>query len=188
MVNSESHSSNDQVPPSTTCSSPHEDGCKEADNKLIECALTLPTMKEITTKAATAVFKTADLAEDKFADYMKGGACNESFMALAECPDRDKPDKQIAMLKCMEAHSDYYHKYNEIIDEQVLKEAKSIFPGGDLGFLLGVHEFLTKGEGGCCKEQYLACMDCHIEEGLKEEEEELGPGFITFAKRLIRFL
>ena len=181
-MNSESHSSNDQVPPSTTCS-PHEGGCKEAEDKLTECMLILPKVKELTTKAVTEVFKTADY------DYMKGGACKEPFMALAECPDRDKPDKQIAMLKCMEAHSDYYHKYNEIIDKQVSKEVESMFPGGEVKLALGVHEFFTKGEGDCCKEQYFACMDCLIEEGFnEEEEEEFGPGFIKFGKWLLRLL
>ncbi|CAF2052115.1 hypothetical protein HID58_036931 [Brassica napus] len=191
MVNSESHSSNDQVPPSTTCS-PHEGGCKEAEDKLTECMLTLPKVKELTTKAMTSVFKTDashDVAEDKFADYMKGGACKEPFMALSECPDRDNTHKQIAMLKCMEAHSDYYHKYNEIIDKQVSKEVESMFPGGEVKLALGVHEFFTKGEGDCCKEQYFACMDCLIEEGFnEEEEEEFGPGFINFGKWLLRLL
>lgn len=98
MVNSESRSPNDQVPPSTC--SPHEDGCEEAVNKLAECMSTVPMMKEFGTKGLTEAFKASAFhAED---NYIKGGACKESFMALAECPDRDKPDKQAAMLDCMQ--------------------------------------------------------------------------------------
>ncbi|KAJ4895294.1 Uncharacterized protein Rs2_22088 [Raphanus sativus] len=188
MVNSESHSSNDQVPPPSTCS-PHVGDCEEAVNKLMECAMALPKVKELSKKVVTEVFKAADLHDDeevKFSDYMKGGACKESFVALAECPDEYK---QKAMLECMEAHSDYYHnKYKEIIDGEIdkgtLKELESTFPGGEVEVFLGIHEFFTKGEGGCCKEQYLASVDCVIE----EEEDQSDPLLTTFTKRLFRFL
>ncbi|KAF2548614.1 hypothetical protein F2Q70_00019765 [Brassica cretica] len=132
MVNSESRSPNDQVPPSTC--SPHEDGCEEAVNKLAECMSTVPMMKEFGTKGLTEAFKAGAFhAED---NYLKGGACKESFMALAECPDRDKPDKQAAMLDCMEAHSDYYHKYIEIVDGHVVeKSEKELFAEAEISGL-----------------------------------------------------
>ncbi|KAG2260748.1 hypothetical protein Bca52824_080042 [Brassica carinata] len=186
MVNSESRSPNDQVPPSTC--SPHEDGCKEALNKLAECASTVPMMKEFGTKGLTEAFKAGAFhAED---NYMKGGACKESFMSLAECPDMDKPDKQAALLDCMEAHSDYYHKYLEIVDEHVekvaMKELESTFPGGEEELALGVHRYFMKGKGGCCKKQYTAFTDCMIEEDCKEEQ--CGPFMTTITKMIFRFL
>ncbi|KAL0875667.1 hypothetical protein Bca101_025372 [Brassica carinata] len=63
MGNSESRSPNDQVSPSTC--SPHEDGCKEAEIKLIECAITLPEVKELATKGLIEAFKDAGL-HDKY--------------------------------------------------------------------------------------------------------------------------
>ncbi|CAH8388415.1 unnamed protein product [Eruca vesicaria subsp. sativa] len=149
-------------------------------------------VNELFTKGMSEAFKAgaSHEEEDKFADYMKGGACRESFMALAECSDGDKPDKQMAMLDCMEAHSDYHHKYLEIIDEQVSKQAmeelESMFPGGEGELVLGVHEFFTKGEGGCCKEQYMAYMDCNIEK--VDEGDQYDPLLTTFTQRLLRIL
>ncbi|KAG2311003.1 hypothetical protein Bca52824_022560 [Brassica carinata] len=186
MGNSESRSPNDQVPPST--SSPYEDGCKEAEIKLIECAITLPEVRELATKALTEAFKAAAFHdEDK---YMKGGACKESFTSLAECPDRDKLDMQMAMLNCMEDHSDYYHKYLEIVDEQMskkaVKELESIFPGEEKEWALEVHKYFMKGKGGCCKEQYTGYTDCMIEKLC--EEEQCGPFVTTITKMLFRKL
>ncbi|XP_018487921.1 uncharacterized protein LOC108858504 [Raphanus sativus] len=184
MVNSESHSSSDQVPPST----PHVDGFTVSARKLLDCAHHLPKVQELATKVASEAFKAAILndEEGKFSDYMKGGACKESFVALAECPDGFK--QLSGMFDCMDAHSDYYEKYKkEIIYEQIekefVKELDSTFPGGEVEVFLGIHEFFTKGEGGCCKEQYLASVDCVI-----EEEDQSDPLLTTFTKRLFRFL
>lgn len=34
---------------------------------------------------------------------MIGGACKESFLTFVECPDKEKSDKKMTMLECMEA-------------------------------------------------------------------------------------
>ncbi|KAG2303551.1 hypothetical protein Bca52824_032202 [Brassica carinata] len=187
MVNSnQSGSPDDQVPPSTC--SPHEDVCKEVEYKLAECAINLPKVREVATRALTETFKAAAFHDvDK---YINGGACKESFMSLAECPDKDKWDKQMAMLNCMENHSDYYHKFLENVDEHMekagRKELESIFPGREEEMPLGVHKYFMKGKGVCCKKQYKAYMDCAIEKAC--EEDQHGPIFTTYAKMVFRFL
>ncbi|KAF2544464.1 hypothetical protein F2Q68_00029662 [Brassica cretica] len=97
----------------STCS-PQEDDCKEAETKLMECALAhlTPKVVEIGTKTLEEGYKAAfDADDDKYEEYMKGGPCKESYMAYVESSDKDSHDKDITMMECLEAHSDYYHKF-----------------------------------------------------------------------------
>ena len=70
MVNSESRSPNDQVPPSTC--SPHEDACKEAETKLEECALAHLASKvdDIATKEFKGLKAAFNDDYNKYTDYM----------------------------------------------------------------------------------------------------------------------
>ncbi|KAL0718153.1 hypothetical protein Bca4012_067475 [Brassica carinata] len=154
MGNSESHSPND-----------HEDRCKEAENKLEECVLAHfnPKMEEIGTKLSIKGYKaTFHDEDDKLVYYLKRGACKESVTAFVEGPDRDKHG---TMRECMEAHSNYYHKYLSMcqsIDKQIKEEIESIYPfvyveDRDTA-IIDHHEALTDGD--CCKEQYAAYKGC----------------------------
>ncbi|CAN7071067.1 unnamed protein product [Brassica oleracea var. botrytis] len=144
----------------STCS-PQEDDCKEAETKLMECALAhlTPKVVEIGTKTLEEGYKAAfDADDDKYEEYMKGGPCKESYMAYVESSHKDSHDKDITMMECLEAHSDYYHKFLDFYNggpEQVMKEFESINPFRDP---IRGHEFL----GDCCKQQYSDFMNCFL--------------------------
>ncbi|KAL0884409.1 hypothetical protein Bca101_008390 [Brassica carinata] len=150
---------------------PHEDACREAETKLKVCAMAhlASKVEEMGTKEFEKGFKAAfDDDDDKYADYMKRGACKESYMTWVKSTDKDSDDKYITMMKCIEAHSDYYHKFIDFYkggQERVMKEFKSINPfRKDDKTPIRVQEFL----GDCCKEQYSAVFRCYLKEELAE--------------------
>ncbi|KAJ4892046.1 GCK domain-containing protein [Raphanus sativus] len=150
---------------SESTSSPHQNCCKEAETKLKKCvrAHLASKIEEMATKEREKDFKAAfDDDHDKYADYMKRGACNESYMTWVKNTDKGSDDKYMRMMECMEAHSDYYHKFLDFYiggQERVMKEFKSIYPfRKDDETPIRVQEFLED----CCKEQYLAVFRCYL--------------------------
>ena len=137
----------------STCS-PHEDACKEAETKLEECALAHLASKvdEIATKGFKGFEAAFNDDYNKYTDYMIGGACKESYMNWVESTNNDSGD----LIECVEAHSDYYHKFIDFYkgaQEQVMKEFESIMEEESP---IRAQEFF----GDCCKEQFSALLKC----------------------------
>ncbi|KAG2240551.1 hypothetical protein Bca52824_090693 [Brassica carinata] len=155
----------------STCS-PHEDDCKEAETKLRECARAHLTimLEVIGNKTLEEGYKAAfDADDDKYEEYMERGPCKESYMAYVESTDKDSDDKHMAMMECMETHSDYYDKFLDFYKggpEKALKEFESVVP------------LLSNGEvdpiraqafyGHCCKQEYSDFMNCFVKNNLAE--------------------